>query len=331
MKKKSFLELLNEVNEERAASSPQQEQATVSDEQEFGFINRVDAEIVMHRDVHFGGKFEEMLAYYHTDGKGCHPDFSLDRIDYLAQCERELQGNLASTLLTGTDAERVHRAKEIYIQLKELYEKEDESARLPLLIADLILSEEEEPQQEKEALIQEGEEAVELLVQLMQSDLFLDPLYPGYGQAPLFAAQCLGQIGSKRAVMALFEMMGKVDFEMDGACAAALYEIGAPARDFLLQILQNTPMTYDTERAAQALSHFAADSHTAHSCLQLLTEELCTQNPRLAMQVALNCEGLQDPAHQKTFESWTHSPHFPQEIHEDSQLFIKNWQRKNPS
>ena len=93
-------------------------------------------EILMHRDAHFGGQFSVMRDYYTTEGKGVH--FSVEEVERL---ENLVDEDLAPLLLSGSDMERVGKARATYRQLRELCEVENPKNPHPRLLADLILSE----------------------------------------------------------------------------------------------------------------------------------------------------------------------------------------------
>ena len=113
-----------------------------NEEEEFGLTDSLDTQILMHRDAHFGGKFEFMIDYYTKGGKGVQPDFELERIQTLADTERRTGQNLSPLFLSGVEAEKVASARAAYKSLRDLYETKKKSSHLPALIADLILSEE---------------------------------------------------------------------------------------------------------------------------------------------------------------------------------------------
>lgn len=277
----------------------------------------VDHEILMHREVHFGGSFPLMIQYYEKHGKGVNPNFELKQIQALAEIEKESEQNLAAMVLTAAEAERVHKAKEAYQNLKELYEKDEYKGSITLLIADLILTEEEEPKNEMEAIIAEQDEIVPALLELLQADDFFDPLFPGYGQAPYLAAKCLGEIGDKRAIIKLFETVHERDFFDDDIAFKALKAIGKPAKEFLLKVLHGTPYNSDNERAAIALIQFKDDEEVATNCLQLLQQVNVRKEPIFATYLAFVCEGLQNPKDRKQFSDLVNDPDTPDQLKND--------------
>jgi len=82
----------------------------------------IDQSILMHRDAHFSGNFDIMLNYYKEPNKGVCLDFELDKIIALADLEREMGTNLSALVLSGSDAEKVSKAKTAYKKLRQLYE-----------------------------------------------------------------------------------------------------------------------------------------------------------------------------------------------------------------
>lgn len=297
---------------------------------ESSLIDAQDIAILMHRDAHFGGKFEFMIDYYEKEGKGIFPEFDIERIRELHEMEKRLEQNLAPLLLSGSDAERVGQAKTAYKKLRDLYEMTSQKsgvtqAQYPRLIADLILSEEEEPEQEMEAIIAEKEAIVPALLDLVRAEDFYDPLFPGYGLAPLLAAKCLGRIGDKRAVVALFELIGEKDFINEDLALDALKAIGDPAKSFLLKVLHGTPITYDNERAAVALLSFQDDPQVVDTAFAMLKKIDMKQHLLLASHLVLICEGLTKPEERKEFLALEEKPATPSMLKSDIKTIGNHW------
>src|SRR6185437_852012 len=175
-----------------------------------------------------------------------------------------MKQNLAALLLSGTDAERVSRAKKAYQDLRDLYEtKPTPKGKFAILIADLILTEEEDPQAEIAALKEQKDAVVPLLIDLLRSEDFHDALFPGYGRAPALAARSLGEIGGKRALISLFESLGNEDFFDENVLLDSLKAIGDPAKEFLLKVVRGRPFNEDNENAAIGLGAFKQDSEVS--------------------------------------------------------------------
>lgn len=267
-----------------------EEEAEEYEDDEVGLTDELDHRILMHRDAHFAGEFEVMLRYYNNEENvGIDPDFDPDRIAYLAHLEQEMGQNLASILLGSAEAEAVGRARKAYAQFKELYELEEKSP-FPRLIADLILSEKEEPIEEIEAVVEQGSAIVPHLLALLHSDDFYDPLFPGYGYAPFLAIICLGKIGDTRAIIPIFETLSKQFIFDEMAILEAFAEIGQPAKEFLLKILKSRPLTQDNPNAAFALSAFAHDPDVTDTCLEQLQDPLVLEKPLLRTYLQSLCE-----------------------------------------
>lgn len=281
--------------------------------------------ILMHREIHFGGKFSFMIDYYEKGGKGMQEEFSIDAIRQLQKWEEEMQQNLAALILSGPEAETIREARAIYQSLSDLYENETESNRLPRLIADLILSEEEEPESEIEAIVREKADIVPSLIQIIRSEELYDPLYPGYGEAPHLAIKCLQQMGDQRALRSLFELIGRKDVQEEETILQALRAIGPPAKEFLLKILKSTPLTQDNERAAIALIHFREDPAVGAACLQLLLDPAIRKISPLSTYLALACEGLESKEERQQFRSLLEDPHTPSILQIDLKQIARQW------
>lgn len=296
----------------------------LNEEENFTLANDEDRMILMHRDAHFAGDFESMLDYYKNEGKGICQEISISRIRELADYEASAGKNIASLMLTGADAEKISRVRDAYKGLRELYENSSKISG-PRLIADLILSEEESPEDEIAAITNEKSKIVPLLIDLLRSEDFYDPLFPGYGLAPTLAAKCLGIIGDKRAMRTLFEGIGEGDIYSEDCLLDALKLIGEPAKAFLLQVLQSEPLNFDNERAAIALVRFKEDPIVASTCLKMLLKPKVWQDPALAVHLILTCEELRDPEERNQFCSLEKEPMFPKILLQDLKVIAKQF------
>lgn len=292
--------------------------------EEFPLNDQNNIEILMHREAHFSGSFKYMLEYYAQGGKGIRPEFEIENIRKLAELELTLQVNLAATFLTGPDAEKVALAKTAYKKLRDLYEKEPPSP-FPILIADLIFSEEEIPAKEIEAIVHQKSVIVPSLVELLKAEEFYDPLFPGYGQAPSLAARCLGLIGDKRAIISLFEAIGQEDFFNEDILLESLKLIGEPAKTFLLHVVKGRPINFDNERAAIALIQFKDDPEVALTCFELLMDPIVRKDVVLCTYLVLACEGLTDPEHREKFLKLAAEPKISSSLRRDLLTVSKCW------
>jgi hypothetical protein len=284
----------------------------------------LDNMILMHRDAHFSGNFDAMLDYYHKEGKGISQEFDLERIQTLAHLEKKSGQNMAGSLLSGAQAEHVARAKESYKNLRDLYDT-PKVPRQALLIADLVLAEEENPEKEIAAIVAEKSGIVRSLIEVLRAEDLYDPLFPGYGHAPALAAKCLGIIGDKRAIFYLFENIGDEDVFNEEIILDALKAIGEPAKEFLLKILHSKPINFDNERAATALIHFKDDPQVAEACLQLLSDPLVLSHETFATYLTLACEGLTDKEKQQQFRNLSTNPNLSESLRRDINIITKSW------
>ena len=285
----------------------------------------IDQAILMHRDAHFGGHFDFMLEYYKTPHKGICEDFSLEKIIALADLERELKTNLASLVLSGPDAEKVAKSRAAYKTLRSLYERPTKEKKYALLIADLILSEEEYPQKEIEAIVAEKEAIVRSLIALLRAEEYYDPLMPGYGKAPILAAKALGLIGDKRAIIALFETLGEGDFFDETIELEALRSIGEPAKDFLLNVVKSRPLNSDNEKAAIALIQFKDDFDVIKTCFLLLQEDDVRKNAIFATYLVMACEHINKTEFKDVFIKMADDATLDKMLRLDIKSLMKEW------
>lgn len=269
----------------------------------FPLIDAIDHEILMHRDAHFGGLFSIMLDYYRNEGKGVQPDFDITRIEKLKALEEQLKENIAALFLSSDEMQKIADAREAYQKFRDIYDIQNPKSIHPRLIADLILTEDLEGENEIAAVAAEKGLIVSALIELLQKEELYDPLFPGYGQAPSLIVQALEKIGDKRAIIALFEAIGQGDFFADEQILKALKEIGTPAKEFLLRVLHGRPLNEDNEKAAIAIIAFKDDPEVASACFQMLQEPDVLADPCLSTYLVLACVGLQDPQKRAEFKA----------------------------
>jgi HEAT repeat protein len=290
----------------------------------FPLADAIDHEVLMHRDAHFGGLFSVMLEYYRNEGKGVQPDFTIKRIERLALLEDQLKENLAALFLTSQEAQRVADAREAYETLRAIYGVKNPKNIQPRLIADLILTEDEEGEDEVNAIAAEKEKIVPALIQLLANEQYHDPLFPGYGMAPPLIVKCLGAIGDKKAIISLFEALGKDDFFTDEQILKAFKMIGDPAKAFLLKVLEGRPLNEDNERAAIALVAFKDDPEVASACFELLKQPDIQKDICLSTYCALACAGLQDLSQREAYKAMAEKLD-KSSLKEDMKSIIREW------
>jgi hypothetical protein len=284
-------------------------------------LNTIDIEILMHREAHYGGSFEVMIAYYERGGVGVMPDFSITRLKELETIENQQNSNLARELIPPAEMEQVEKAQQIYIDLRKVYGSQQPND-ISTLISDLILSEEDNPLPEINALVRKGDAVLQPLVDLLHSNTFYLPLYPGYGRSPILAAETLSKLGNIKAIPALFEAMGQENFFTDDAMIIALSKFGDDARTFLLKMLRKKPFNKDNEHAAIALTGMEDHPAVGQTCLEILEKD----NPFFSQYLVFGCSGLVNPESRAKFKSLTTSDQYPKYIKDEMAIIIKNWQ-----
>ncbi len=291
----------------------------------FPLADALEHDILMHRDAHFGGLFSIMLDYYAQEKKGVQPEFSLERIEKLAELEKQLKQNLSVLFLTAVEMQKVADARDAYRVLKSIYGVENAKTRHPRLIADLILAEDEEAGAEVKAIVEEKGAIVPALIDLLRNEKFHDPLFPGYGLAPSLAVKCLGLIGDKRAIISLFEAIGEGDFFADEIILEALKEIGQPAKEFLLRVAAGRPLNEDNEKAAIALLAFKDDEEVAEACFDLLKQPDLQKDLCLSTYLILACENLKKADKREEFKQLANSASVSAAQKQDFQAIIHAW------
>ncbi len=283
-------------------------------------VDEIDHKILMHRDAHFSGSFPLMIEYYKKKGKGVDRDLTIKRILELAELEEKLKENLSRLYLSHMEKKEVERARKKYLELRDVYESGSKSAQI---ISDLILTEKEDPFDEIEAAVSMSQETLPALLELVSSNDFYSPLFPGYGTAPYAAATALGQIQAPLALNPLFEALGRDDFFLEEIVLAALKEIPG-AKEFLLKKLSHLPISKDNEKAVIALLQFTEESSIATECLNLLKNQEVWKLPLFASYLILGCSAL-DLSERKVFLTLLSQDNLPEELKKEMVLISKSW------
>lgn len=278
-------------------------------------LDELDTEILKHRDAHFGGNFQVMIDYYEQEGIGVVPDFDIDRIVELHELQEKLGENLSLKILTQPMLEEVGRVKELYLKLREMYDHGE------ALLPDLILTEKEEPLEEIKAILAAGEKMVEPLLYLINSPNFYNPLYPGYGRTPAFAAICLAELKEEKAIPHIFHALGGVNLDVEEALLATLPVFGEPAKTFLLQRLTHMPVSKENLNAAIALAFFPPSDAVAKTALSLLSQDACLFDETFAPYLVCLAEGLQSEADRIAFKKLP----FPKDLRMDAKAISDAW------
>lgn len=288
----------------------------------------LDHAIIMHREVHFGGSFASMLGYYEQGNAGICPEFEVSRIRELAQYEEEIGKNLAELFLLEEEHEEVEEALLCYHALNALVHANKPGNPIPKLSAALVLAENEEQVSAAiAALAAHKDSAVQAMIELLGSEQMHNPLFPGFGLAPARASQALCQLGDKRAIIALFEALGREeDFFDEEVILSAFRSIGAPAKEFLLRLAKRSPIDRDSELAIIALVAFKDDEEAAHACWQLLQRADILAHPILANYLALVCEGLKNPETRAAFHRMSLDTRLPSPLRRDIATVAKSWE-----
>lgn len=295
---------------------------------ELSKLSDTDIDILMHREAHFSGSFSLMIEYYASEGRGRDPDFTISRLHELKILEEKSGQNLAALLLADEQKEEIAQSRALYQKLKDIYSKGKKSRPEEMLIADLILSDEEYPQKEIEQICLLGKKAIPFLIALMRNEELRNPLFPGFGKAPSLAVDCLREIKDESAIISLFEEIGHEEVVDEEGALLALKEIGRPAEQFLLKALISRPITSDNERAAIALIHFKDHTEVSKTAIDLIENQDFRNTTPLSCYLALIAEGTHDESLRERFRKASSEKGIPKILQEDMKMVIKSWDKK---
>lgn len=285
-------------------------------------LDAVDLDILMHKEAHFGGNFEVMIDYYKKEGVGVMPDFEEERIEELFTIEKSLGTSLAESLLPLPAKQMVEKSKKLYQELRSAYDHADQ--KIAAKVSDLILTEEEMPEKEIQNIVALGQMAFGPMVHLIESTDFYDPLFPGYGRAPIFAAMVLEKLGDKSAIPHLFAALGQENFFTDDAIIKSLVSFGDEAKYFLLKRLSQEPFTKENIYAITALTTLEDDEEVAKVALSLLEKPAIHKNENFMRYLIFACSGLNHEMDRMKFtEIQSKIP--SSALQKECAIIIKNW------
>lgn len=323
--KSSYVVQFDEENEKTEIDPALQEQYLIDEE---------DKDILMHRDAHFGGSFPAMLDYYVNAKKGSVLDVSLKRIKYLQECEEKLQKNLSPMLLSGPDAEQVKASKKMYSDLRAVLDNAKDPNSLAVQIAELILSENEDLEADAQHIAQFGKAAAPFLIEIVDSQVLRENLFPGFGFAPAISALALGYLKADEALESLYLLMKQNPDEYELFVLKAFKDMGPKAQDFLTRILRSRPINYTNAQAAFALLQFQ-ENDPDNEIANLFFEELQkkevqqTKEASLALYLIAGCEDLPIDR-RKDFIELMKTGTFSPEAKEELNFLFKRWAKNSP-
>ncbi|MCH9612421.1 MAG: hypothetical protein S4CHLAM102_09110 [Chlamydiia bacterium] len=286
-------------------------------------LDAISAEIIMQRDVHFGGDFQVMIDYYESDGVGASPDYSIEHIKSLQAQEKESKQNLAESLLPSQAREQVEKFQKLYSDLREVYEEKHINP-VSIAMSDLILSEEEFPESEINTLVDMGERAVKPLEDLMNSTIFHDTLAAGYGIAPRRAAFVLGKIGHPSSLNLLIGCMGKEGYAMDDALIQAISQYGSVAKELVLNKLGSKPISSENVNAAIIASSLPEDEEIAKKALEIFTDKEFIKEPVILQYLVFTMTALEDPKDRARLANCLENPAYSKDLKDEIQLVLRN-------
>lgn len=290
----------------------------------FNLTDELHHLILMLRESHFGGHFDLMLKSFRQDNFiGNNLNIDIEEIEYLENIEKQLKQNLAPLILSSQEAERIHQARLMYENLKNIYliknKDEDKKSRA---IADLLLIEFAPFDKEINAIIQLKETIVPELLNILNNPNFYDPIFPGFGEIPKIVVTCLSKINHLQTIPYIFSLLGKDGFS-DDELSYVLSRFNDEARKFFQQILSSLPITKDHTKAAFCLTRFD-DLETIQFCEQLLYISEYHEDP-LLLYYLINI-ATQNPnprliryIQEKIFQK------LPKNLQKEIDLIVRDW------
>lgn len=264
-------------------------------------FDELDREIIKHKQVHFASSFPAMIAYYEKESKGAVLPVEIERLQELHGIEQATGHDLATLVLSDQDIVEIKQAKEAYHKIEAL-EKDQED------LVDLIFSEEEDPKELIEKLSQNAT-IRPLLLEMLQSDDFFNPLFPGYGFAPVLAAKVLAKAKEKKAIPLIFERIGQLTFDIENDLFATLANFEQEGIDFLLQILRHKGLSSEVKHAILALAYFEPNEELSIEALRKL-QSLPLVNADVHSIVLIElCRALKDQKQRVEFSQLKQTAH----------------------
>ncbi len=236
----------------------------------FNLTNESHHMILMLRDAHFRGHFDLMLqSFYNENFIGNNLNIDISEIEYLEKIEKKIQQNLAPLILSANEAERIYKSRLMYENLKKVYFlKNKNNNEKSKILADLLLIEFFPFDKEVNAVIQLKDDIIPDLLNIINNPNFYDPVFPGFGEIPKIAIECLSKINNPKVIPHIFSLLGKENLS-DDDLSFFLSQFNENAKKFFFKILISLPITKDHSIAAFCLTRFN-DLETIKFCEELL-------------------------------------------------------------
>lgn len=247
----------------------------------FQVIDEEDRDILLQREAHFGGSFVAMEEYYQNPERiGVVEALSPNRIAFLADVERRLGQNIAPKILSGRDAEHIARAKKTYDMIAELSHNDVQNEMPSSLKLFLRLINDEGELNSDEFALSDMEKNALLrdpkpLLQLASSDEFRDPLFPGFGKAPLRALQALAKSCVQEALPLFFRLLATAQEEEEEELLGLIPQFGEAGFEYARRTFLQRPVTPFHEKLILLLVKFMPTHE--NEMKMLLLQELESQ------------------------------------------------------
>lgn len=252
-------------------------------------LDQEDITLIMQREVHFDGSFEEMLDYF-QDLKllEIREDISIDRIEALMDMEND--GVNLLSLLDDSDIETIEEYKVLYEKIRN--KANDMSNPEEAAVATFILDSEILDEDAIEHIATYGNKIVSYLIDIIDSEEMYSYLAPGQGHAPAFAAKALKKIGNSNAIISVFTKILNVDQFTEGAFLSYLKSFPPKIEKVIENILKRDFWSKDHDIALAIAIGLDFNKKISDMCFEILQDEKkCPSNVTSQIYLATLAEG----------------------------------------
>ena len=252
-------------------------------------LDELDVSLLMQKNIHFGGSFQEMLEYYQDVSLLEHrDDIDIDRVSYLKEVEDA--GTDLEELLDEQTLEEIEDKKSLYSQIED--QAADSNNPEEQAIANLILCSEFDVEDEIITAANLGDDIVPYVLKIIERDDFYSKISPGQGRAPASAIRVLIALRDNSAILLLFSRMFNISTYTEGVFMQYFREFEAETKELIRRMLSGKTWSLDHERALSIATYLSFNQEIADECFAIIKDQSrCPKDEAYQTYLALVSNG----------------------------------------
>lgn len=282
---------------------------------------------VIYRDLHCDGKWNMFLDTLRRDGSEAGEDV-LKQVLTLQRYEEKNKTNVRDFLTKENSILMEGLLKKVQDWRNRVAKYEKTPPSNPAQEAEYYCAKiVAEPQKAREKMAKHieraGAAAVPILMEIAADELMYEPFGPGMGVAPVMAISLLGRLKAEPAVNLLAGLLSHEMLIVREEAFSAMVEIGAPAIDGLIAILDKRPVGDAQLDAAAVLAEIGCDQRIYDAAFKLIGEGSFGESPEMLSFAADMLSACEDPKAVEVLTKLLDDPDLPPDVKDDIGLALE--------